>query len=471
MKKLAVLIVIFVLLLSLIPTGSVAFADTRVYSDVLDDLQADENFNLDDYPVNQTDFSLTLMQLAEGNDNSLLAYVYQPSAGRFDMLAKKIRMRIGESSDVFDYNLTLLSRNGVFYKYKVENYIADYSSSVRRIYNVIALFRKASVDYGDTLIDEHNNTVDYVSYPVGWTFTAVNNENEIYYGKDKLDIIEVTDKYCGQLKFENDYFSDFLYSLCGVVYNYSMLHFIAFNTDKPIDTLQVADISYTLNTQYKTVMYSLYGTDVQEETSSSYVPLLSLSASESETFQGGIFGHQYTWHQIMSKYDFVNNVVSNSSAFFDSGLTESGASDLDGKRWVLCFLLTEIETTTSSSNGITINTFNTSYVTDETILRLQFLTDGKPYNLGVVDNYQHGDGVQDNYEKYGFNEEWWNNFWEELQEWLKIILIILGVIVLCVLLYFLYPVLKVISKIILAPFKWIFGRSSKKQKYKGKKRG
>jgi hypothetical protein len=116
-----------------------------------------------------------------------------------------------------------------------------------------------------------------------------------------------------------------------------------------------------------------------------------------------------------------------------------------------------------------------SYVTDETILRLEFVTDGVLYNLGVVDNYQSGDGVPDNTEDYGFNQEYWNDLFSQLEGWFKIFLIVIGLVFLFVLIFFLIKPLRAIVKIIFkgigyilfAPFafiRWITGGKKKHEK-------
>ena len=450
MKRIVFIVVLIAILLSLVPM-SAAYADTSVYSDVLADLQANEDFDINDYPINQTDFSLNVLQLAEGNDNSLLVYVYQPSAGKYDVRATKIRMSVDGGQNYYDYNLTLLSRNSVFFKYKVDNYVADVSSSLSRTYDVVQIMRPADIALGDTVLDEHNNTISMVNYPVNWTFTAVKHNDSVYYGKEHLDTFTVTDKYCGQLKFRYDDVTESLQHMFGTFYNYSMLHFIAFNTDRPIEDLRGADISYVLNTY----LYEDTMMDDASETVTSTSSLKSLSATESDSFQGGIFGHKYTWNEIMTKDDFVNNVVTHSSAFFNSQMTVSGADDLEGKDWVLCFLVTETQSYYQSSgmNYYEMRTY--SWVTDETILQFTVMEHGDLVVYGVVDNYQAGDGIPDNEENYGFNEEWWSNWWDELKSWLKIILIVLGVIALGFLLYLLTPVLRLVWFIVTLPFKAI----------------
>lgn len=482
MKKIFVFILLIAFTLILFPAVSPAAYASSVYSDVLDDLSVDENFSIDDYPINQTDYSLHFIQVAESSDNALLAYVYQPSAGKNNVLAKKLRMSVDGGQSYKDYNLTLLSRNSVFFKYKVDNYVTDYKSNQRRTYNIVQIMRSADAALGDTVVDGNNNTISYIPYNVGYTFTVIYKagEDKIYYGKEKLEVITVTDKYCGQLQFSNDNVTDFVTQLQLGTRTSGMLHFIAFNTDRPMDDLRKADIAYTLNTYTQTnsgnLFTAIFGIDNYREYITSAEYTATLSATVQESYQGGLFGHKYTWSQIMTKENFVNNVVTNDSAFFSSDLTAAGAADIADKAWVLCFLVTDIYSMDSAYGfGSWAMKNQCSYVTDETILRLEFVTDGVLYNLGVVDNYQSGDGVPDNTEDYGFNQEYWNDLFSQLEGWFKIFLIVIGLVLLFVLIFFLIKPLRAIVKIIFkgigyilfAPFafiRWITGGKKKHEK-------
>lgn len=486
MKKIRLLILALIVILTLLfPTSTgVAFAATSVYSDVLADLQVDESFNVDDYPINQTDFSLNLITVAESNDKSLLVYVYQPSAGKNDVLAKKIRMSVDDGQSFHDYDLTLLSKNGVFFKYKVDNYTADSSSSVKRTYQIIELLRFADANLGDTVIDENNNTITYIEYPVGWTFTAVMNDGVLCYGKSKIDYSVVTNKYCGQLLFNNP--SNSLTQYCYGV-TYGMLHFIAFDgvglvdqdgkqVTVEIEKMQEADVEYTLVHYEKD--YSVHlgiedGANYERETSER-IPK-TLNAEVSDTYKAGLFAHTYSWNEIMPMANFLA-MAENDEPFFNSSLTEVARSEFSDMQFVLILGVTEIRyTNVSIDNGLGYHeTDSRYYVNDETIMRIQFETDGKVYNLGTVDNYQHGDSVPDNTEDYGFNEEWWSNWWQEMQEWLKYILIFLGCVVLGIIFVLIFPFIKaifsiiwagikVVFRVITAPFRFLFGSKNKRR--------
>lgn len=477
MKRYSLLLIVFILLCTtLFPTSSgVAFASTDVYSDVLADLQADESFDANDYPINQTDFSLSLIQIAEGNDNSLLVYVYQPSAGKYDVLAKKIRMSIDDGLSFQDYNLTLLRRNSVFFKYKVDNYIVDISSPLNRTYQIVELLRLADASLGDTVLDGNNNTITYVEYPVGWTFTAAPKDGELYYGKSKSDYSIITNKYCGQLLFDNP-----ANALTRYVYGveYGMLHFIAFDgagiinqngqqVSIEIEDLQEADVDYTLvHYEYDYMMHAFGiedGGNFERETSEHISKTLNSEVSSS--YSAGLFAHTYSWNEIMPMADFLD-MVENDEPFFSSSLTEVARTEFSHMQYVLILGVTEIRhTNVTIENGMGYHeTDSRYYVNDETILRLQFEINGKVYSLGTVDNYQHGDGIPDNVENYGFNEEWWSNWWAELQQWLMLILLVLGLVLIGVALYFLIPFIKNVFKVVSAPFRWLFGSKSRRKR-------
>lgn len=479
MKIFRVFVIIIICALTLFPTSSgVAFAATSVYSDVLEDLQKDESFDKNDYIINQTDFSLNLITVAESNDKSLLVYVYQPSAGKYDVLAKKIRMSVDDGQSFHDYDLTLLSKNGVFFKYKVDNYVADSSSTIKRTYQITELLRFADANLGDTVIDENNNTITYVQYPVGWTYTAVMNDGVLCYGKSKTDYSVVTNKYCGQLLFNNP--SNRLTQYCYGV-TYGMLHFIAFDgiglvnqngqqVTVEIEKMQEADVDYTLVHYEKDYCVHAFGVEdganYERETSERISK--TLNAEVSDSYKAGLFAHTYSWNEIMPMADFLA-MAENDEPFFSSSLTEVARSEFSHMQFVLILGVTEIRyTNVSIENGAGYHeTDSRYYVNDETIMRLQFETDGKVYNLGTVDNYQHGDGVPDNKEDYGVNEEWWSNWWQEMQEWLRYILVAFAAILLVVVLIFICPpllkLIKFIFKIITAPFRWLFGGKKKRR--------
>ena len=52
------------------------------YTSVMDDLTTDEGFNLEDYPVDESNFSLSVIALSESINYELFVYVYVPSGDK-----------------------------------------------------------------------------------------------------------------------------------------------------------------------------------------------------------------------------------------------------------------------------------------------------------------------------------------------------------------------------------------------------
>ena len=85
-------LVCLVLPFLLLPCPVYAESVNGGYSNVLDDLKSDPNFDENLYPVNETDYSLQVVQIAESTDGELLVYVYQPSNGIKDYTATSINI-------------------------------------------------------------------------------------------------------------------------------------------------------------------------------------------------------------------------------------------------------------------------------------------------------------------------------------------------------------------------------------------
>ena len=100
--------------MSLFPV-SIAYADETVSSNVLTDLQKDQSFDPANYPVDNSDFSVYLFQIAETSDRELLVYVYQPSGTVKNLRATSLSMslHINNFDDTIDpslYYLEFLNR-------------------------------------------------------------------------------------------------------------------------------------------------------------------------------------------------------------------------------------------------------------------------------------------------------------------------------------------------------------------------
>lgn len=436
----------------------VAYAKDDTYSNVLDDLKKDSMFDTKNYPVVSDDYSLRIIQLAESVDNELLVYVYQP-CGQRDMRASSINVSTSAQADISprNYKLKYINSSGVFFKYVIEGITV--STAEARYYGVTSIFRPFNKDYGD-IEDEHGNTISEVPFVVSkeYRFSTING-NPVTATVD-IETIEITDKFVGFVRYDSGYI---LHSeACDS-------HFVAFDTDKPIDRLVEADVAWVQREQSR-------------QTDGDYFkPYLGEITHEQRTLSedddtvhykgGGIFAASYEWDRIENITDFIANVDLNNNVYHGaildvnvvSKITEEGKQALKNKKWVLRFVDTEYSVQRRESM-IYGNLYwgyveSSTLVSDVTILRLKFITDGVTYNLGVIDNKQTGSNKPINDTEIDV----------ELNDNGKGILIILGAILLIILLWILSPLLTTIFKfvggVIALPFK-VISHSVKEAKRK-----
>ena len=93
MKKIISIILSFILLFCVFFTFPTSAESASNYSGVLADLGKDDDFDKSSYPLVVDDKSLSLIQVAEGSQNELYVYVYQPG-GTTDIRASSITISI-----------------------------------------------------------------------------------------------------------------------------------------------------------------------------------------------------------------------------------------------------------------------------------------------------------------------------------------------------------------------------------------
>lgn len=361
-----------------------ALAEGEEYTEVLEDLETDENFNASNYPNNPLDLTLQVIQVAESENSELFVYVYNPSSEVKELIATSINISTNKNEGLFvadddggktyiNYDLTLLNSNGVFYKYLVEDFTV--SADDVRYYNISNIYR--AFDY---LIDEtvDGNEISEVGNRVGKVFTAQTVDGETTYTCTEVETIEITSKYVGFLRYYNGF----------KLYNSSCdSHFVAFATDKPIDKLIEAEVFYEAQSISTVSIIGGINQTIEGETSDEYVLLNYTDIASNDA--GGLFGHQYTWNRIETVDEFIAN----------EDLTSEAETALADKEWVLRFAETEFIETVGAISGTVVSS---TRVNDVSILRLKFETAGEVFSLGVVDNKQTGDTTPDNIES-----PWW----------------------------------------------------------------
>ncbi len=412
------------------------------YTNVMEDLKMDTNFDAMDYPVKQNDYSLSVIQLAESSDKEIFVYVYQPNQeyGKYVASTINISTSLHNRDKIKNYKLTLLNYDGVFQKYLVNGLKAQEGET--RYYDVVSIYRVFDENIDEGLPDDNENTIDEVVFKVAQQYTIKTAEDGNVYismTATEFETIAVTSKYVGFMRYKDGWhFFPNNYSMCDS-------HFVAFSTDKPIDKLYEIDVAYTTQTYLFAMMgapnYNIIGPVFMPENPEDYVQYAYLNWEQQGVYTGdGLFAHSYKWNVIETAEDFIKNENENMDNMFSMGIfnigtrnkmTAEGLADIQNQQWVVRFAETEyrkVTTGDSSSESYTI-------VGDVSILRLAFETDGVYYDLPVIDNKQTGDGNPDNVQTTVF----------EIADWFKILLAILLLILLLVVLW---PILPIVFNII-----------------------
>ncbi len=462
-------IIVFLLLMASIfcffamPIANTATAlSTTYYSNVLDDLQSDENFNVDDYPSKVDDYSLSVIQIAESSDGELFVYVYNPSAETKFLQATSISLSRQLSNDenykTDLYNLILLNRNGVFSKYKVDNF--SVSSDELRYYNITEIYRNfyPSIDAATG----NDNVTNEVSFEVAQVWTAYTQDGNVYYDCQKTEVVLIVDRYVGYIRYTS---VTGWGSICDS-------HYIAFSTDYDIDRLLEADVYFVTRTYSFTTDYLGSGdvgvASISETNSTGTATTMSTTTREFGEYEdhvvslsydevvsvkvGFLWKSTYKFNRIESSADFIKN----------EDLTTTASNNVQNMQYVLRFYESSYVDEEKFVGTYPVGHYESgTEVSSVTILRLKFETDGVVYNLGVVDNKTTGGSLPSN-NQYTFWQRIWNSiksFFASIWVWFKWVLLAIGIIILIILVLCVEPIFNFICKIFKALWKvisWFF---------------
>lgn len=354
------------------------------YTSVLEDLQKDSTFQVEDYPYIADDHSLQVLQIAESVNEELFVYVYQPSGPSRILEATTIRLATptkGADATWHDYDLTLISAASVFHKYRVEDFTV--SNAATRYYDITAIHRLWYDGIDAPLDTETDQTVNEVVFPVGKVYKAQDGyAGSVSYYHDS-DIVTVTAKVVGFIYYEDPSF--WSKAACD-------RHIVAFSVDRAIDKLYEVDLEYVSRPVADGIYNGLIVAD-------GYVPIGDKVDKKTTVYadkeivydKDGIFvDTHYSFAEIMTTENFID-------ATNDINYTKGVLNDLKNTDFVLTYDVTDVENYgtiwTSSSHFGKYRTQNSNV----TIIRLKFEVNGEMFNLGVVDNKQSGGqlGVND----------------------------------------------------------------------------
>ena len=394
-------------------------------SEVLLDLQRDRDFDVSAYPKKRDDYSLKVIQLAESENGELVLYVYQPSCddrtvATFVSIAEEMN-----NADDFSpalYGLELMDSDGVFYKYRVVNF--PMSNAAERFYNVVMIQRPfiSGIDSdGGT-----GTTTDRKAFGVGQYWRVKTEGDSVSYEMLQVDVVQIIDPFVSRIRKNkevsaNSYYQD----------NY----YVAFSTDRNIDKLLSATVSYrTRDYFYENNSFLDIGSTIfndkttysNERFSDKDIYCDEAVELDNQHKLFGIFdiGNKYSWQRIQSAADFVAN----------AGASAEDNNAVKDLQWVLMF--DEVSVYRYQSSGTIITTCEEAgQVIDQvTILRLEFVEDGVTYNLGTVSDTISG---EDHFGDGGSAAEEEFNLWK----------IVLAVLLLVLLLLLLIPIIKGIAKL------------------------
>lgn len=418
MKKILISIFSFIYLFLLgtpLSSVNVTLANEIIYTDVLTDLKKDDNFDESKYPKISDNYLIEVIQIAESSDKELFIYTYNPSTKRkaTHISISPILSTNGNSNAIWtQYDLTYLNSYETLDKYVVKNF--KIKDDLIRYYDIARISTNVLNNVDEQ--EENGNVLNYISFEVGKQWTIKSNSNgDVSISREDTDTIIVTDKYVGKLRYKDGFF---------LVDDSVDSHYIAFKTNKNIDDLHEADVTYSyyykhtkgekLATDDSTTEimslelenpedldYEYYTSGTRHGVYFDNIPVniyhtkhetTQRTLSEDDIVSGGgqIFVDEYEYARIQSVDEFIEKENSNEE------LSDHVVTELNTKEWVLRFLETSFIDNSTWTTTKEIYDVYEGIVEEVSILRLKFTNDGVVYNLGVVDNLTSGSQDIDN---------------------------------------------------------------------------
>lgn len=356
----AVLLIMLAFVVFVIPVTNTAFADSEAdkpnirYTDVVTDFNADPNFDYAKYPVNGEDHGIYLIQVAEGVNKELFAYIYCPSKLSSDIGCwMRFNTLQNSAEGIKDYKLNYLSSSGTLSKWLVEDFTV--SSDNIRYYNIVQLMRSWYTYIDGDPTDENGNIQKTKAYEVRSCITASTQKDKVVYESTALETITITYKDIGVLTYEKT---------SGPAMYREYCFYAGIATDRRMDKLVEADVTF------KSVYYLL---DTPEDKKyEDHEKKLRADEYVDSQYGATFWTKKHTWSRIQSVDDFKST----------EALTETAIEALEKAQWVLRFHQ-EFVYWNEIIHKIPLSYYG---VDGFTVLRLKFITEGVVYDLGIVDN-------------------------------------------------------------------------------------
>ena len=184
-----------------------------------------------------------------------------------------------------------MSCNGVFCKYKVNGVAVDEKAT--RYYNITSIYRQwdSSIDKGSG----NDNTKNEVAFAIGKLYIATTTNGEVTYSCKGTETIQIIDPYADYLEYSNGF---------KLSPNWCHSHYVAFSTDKKIDSLMEADVSYVRRSASRATGIGLKGETNYKDTSQELAKLNGKQKGGNAA--DGWFSKKYEWERIQSVSEFIS---------------------------------------------------------------------------------------------------------------------------------------------------------------------
>lgn len=395
-----------------------AYAD-EVENSVLEDF-AGTDFDISEYPLEEDNYNLEVVQIAESANKELFVYVYQPFGDWSSFYATEIRLSTGINDNISykDYKLDFVGVDESIGKYKVKDFVV--LPDALRYYAIACIFRKWQ-SFVDKPLD-NDNTITQMPFAVSQLWTASTVNGEVSYTLTVLDTIVVTNHRAGLYEYSTS-------TVLGGDYIVTEDYSIAFSTDIKMEKVFEADVSYWVETDLS---------DDWRNPDIKWVEhFVTCYSDHTSSAQNGyyLWADTYTWSDIETVESYINRVK----------LTDNVKTQIKDMDWVLHYYKRDV-----LANDLTHKYAGPLNIRDTSILRLKYMVDGKTYNVGVVDYKTTGISEPDN--AYDDPFVWL----ESAIEWIKKnwAWLVIGVIAIIVIIIF-APFLPSILSFVVQLFVWL----------------